>query len=481
MNGKLNFKITDRDKLFISAYYGKDRFGFKDDDFDFIFDWGNIAATFRWNHVYNSKLFSNATLTFSDYQYNISNRLTDFATFELGSGIRDYTGKIDYLWSPDNKHNIRFGANVTYHQFEVGRLSFNDDDNSFNFTAGQDFEAVAMALYIADDWEINDDLKLNYGIRFSGFTNKKFYGGIEPRAALKYTVNDNVSIKGSYAMMTQYIHLVANSSASLPTDVWYPSNERVKPQRSQQVAGGVAYTFDIGESSFLLSNEAYFKWGKDLVDFRDGAQLFVNDNLDEEFVFGRGWSYGDEIYLEKQSGKVRGWIGYTLAWSWRKFPDILDGRRFHPTYDRRHDLSAVLIYDINKRLTLSGSWVFSSGNLTSLPIGRFNFTDIGGAEGQFPITEDGQSGVSLVPVYTDRNSFRLAPYHRLDLGFVVRFFPKWGESDLTFNTYNTYDRRNPFFVYIDTVEDDDGNFTGVQAKQVSLFPILPSITWNFKF
>ncbi len=481
LNGKINYQLSKKDKLFISAYYGRDAFVFKDDDFDFLFKWGNIAATARWNHIYNSKLFSNTTLTYSDYNYNISNRLTNFATFELGSGIKDFTGKIDYFYSPDNRHNIRFGANITYHTFDVGRLSFEDDEETFSFQSGQGFDAFAMAAYIADDFEINEDLKINYGVRLSSFNNDKFYWGIEPRFSSKYSITDDLSVKVSYAYMNQFIHLVANSSASLPTDIWYPSNKNIKPQRSQQVAGGLAYTFSLGENDFIISDEVYYKWGRDLIDFRDGAQLFVNDNLDEEFVFGKGWSYGNEFYLEKQSGDLRGWIGYTLSWSWRKFPDILEGRKFNPTYDRRHDLSLVVLYDLNKRISLTSAWVFSSGNLTTLPVGRFFFTDIPGSEGQFPISEGSNSGISITPVYADRNSFRLASYHRLDLGFILRFFPKWGESDLTFSTYNTYDRRNPFFVFIDTVEDDDGNFTGVQAKQVSLFPILPSITYNFKF
>ncbi len=481
LNGKINYDLGKKDKIFVSGYFGKDKFGFRDDDFNFDFNWGNIALTARWNHVYNSKLFSNTTLTFSDYEYQIKNRIGEFATFELGSGIRDYTGKIDYFYSPDNKHNIKFGGNITYHQFEVGRLSFNDDDNTFNFQAGQDFDAWAFAGYIADDWEVTDDLKVNYGLRLSAFYNDKFYVGVEPRFSLKYSVNPDLSLKASYAYMTQYIHLVTNSSASLPTDVWYPSNENIKPQRSQQVAGGLAYTFDIGEQNFLVSNEAYYKWGRNLIDFRDGAQLFVNDNLDDEFVFGTGNSYGNEIYLEKQSGKIRGWIGYTLSWTWREFPDILEGRKFHPTYDRRHDISTVLIYNINKRWSTTASWVYTSGALTTLPFGSYAFADVGGSEGQFPLVEGSNSGISITPIYTDRNSIRLAPNHRLDLGLIVRFFPKWGESDLTISTYNTYNRLNPFFVFIDTVEDADGNFTGVQAKQVSLFPILPSITWNFKF
>lgn len=470
LNVKANYDISDKDRIFISGYYGRDVFGFQGNTVDFNFNWGNTTATARWNHIYNSRLFSNATLTFSDYAYEIKNRFGNLATFSLTSGIRDYTAKLDYFYSPNNKHNIKFGLNATYHTFIVGRLRSADDAGTFDYQAGQNFDAFAGALYFNDDYEVSDNLKLNFGLRWSSFYNDKFYQGIEPRFAARYRINDALSVKASYANMVQYIHLVANSSASLPTDLWYPSTGGVQPQRSNQVAGGISW--NIGDM-FLLTNEAYYKWSKDQIDFKEGAQLFVNDKLEEEFVFGKGYSYGNEIYLEKKKGNFTGWIGYTLAWSWRQFPDILDGKRFHPYYDRRHDLSVVLLWKINKRHSLTGTWIYSTGNLTTLPIGRFFLQGIGGTN------NDGQA--DLIPVYTDRNSFRLASYHRADLSYVWKFFHKWGESDLTFSVYNAYDRRNPFFVYIETLEDEQENFTGVAAKQVSLFPVLPSVTWNFKF
>jgi hypothetical protein len=270
--------------------------------------------------------------------------------------------------------------------------------------------------------------------------------------------------------------LVTNSGASLPTDIWYPSQGSVKPQRSQQVATGVSFL--LGGGQFLLTNEVYYKWAQNQIDFRDGAQLFVNPDLDAEFLFGKGWSYGNELYLEKKTGRTTGWLGYTLAWSKRRFPPqrgttgINNGDDFFPTYDRRHNLTLVVLHQLTERLNLTGSFVYSSGAPTTLPQGRFVFQEIYGAE------------AAAVPIYPDRNSYRLAPYHRFDLGLVWRMKPnRWfDESDVTFSVYNAYNRRNPYFVYFDQVKDPDTDMvSGYRARQVSLFPVIPSVTYNFKF
>ncbi len=468
LNTKLNFDINDKNRIFASGYFGRDKFGFNDDDFNFDFDWGNTTTTARWNHIYNPKLFSNATFTFSDYVFKIRSKFDEFS-FEVGSGIRDYNTKIDYYWAPNNKHNIKFGVNFAHHNFDVGRFQAtvaSEEDPLFESDVS--FQAVDMNAYIAEEFEVNDKLKLNGGIRFSSFLNDgQFYAGIEPRAAMKYSLKDNISLKASYTRMYQYIHLVASSGASLPTDVWYPSNKTVKPQLSDQVAAGVS--IGIGEQ-FLLTNEVYYKWQKRQIDFRDGADLFINPNLDEEFVFGKGTSYGNEIYLEKKKGKITGWVGYTLSWSWRKFPDISGGQRFHPRYDRRHDISVVLMYEINRKFTITGSWVYNTGNAYSLPSSRAILFETQGIDPQ------------VITIYPARNSERQPAYHRLDVGLVYKFFPRFGEADLTLSAYNAYDRRNPYFIYFDIENNEEtGLPESIKAKQVSLFPILPSLTFNFKF
>jgi hypothetical protein len=272
------------------------------------------------------------------------------------------------------------------------------------------------------------------------------------------------------------VHLVSNSGASLPTDIWYPSRLSVKPERSQQVSTGVSFL--LGDGKYLLTNEVYYKWTRNVIDFKDGAQIFANNDLDSQFLFGRGWAYGNELYLEKKTGKTTGWIGYTLAWTKRNFPPQLGttgingGRDFYPNYDRRHNLNVVVMHQLSTRINLTASFVFTSGAPTTLPLGRFALQDIY------------QGGIQAVPVYPDRNSYRLIPYHRLDLGMVYKLRPSriGGDRDLTFSVYNAYNRRNAYFIYFDQLRNKaTDQITGYAARQVSLFPLIPSVTYNFRF
>jgi hypothetical protein len=313
-------------------------------------------------------------------------------------------------------------------------------------------------------------LKISYGLRVSAFDNSgTFYSGIEPRASARYLVGKNSSLKLSYARMNQYVHLVSSSGASLPTDIWYPSNKTVKPQQSQQVAAG--YTILLFGNKVVLTDELFYKWMANQIDYRNAAQIFFNQNLDQEFVFGKGWSYGNEIYLEKKEGKLTGWIGYTLAWSYRQYAEINNGKKFFPRYDRRHDISIVASYDLSKRVTFSATWVFYSGNYNSVPSGWIYLNNVPGA------------APSAFPLYEERNNFHMPSYHRLDMALVWKFFPKWGKSDLTVSVYNVLNRRNPYLLYFDQTLPDSGLPvpTGATAKQISLFPLIPSLTYNFKF
>lgn len=479
LNTKINFQLSEKDRLFLSGYFGRDRFTFNSDFFDFNFDWGNATGTARWNHVFNPKLFSNTTFTYSDYQYNITNEVTGFS-FGLGSNIEDANLKSDFYFNLNEQHTFRFGGGATLHRFTVGRLRAGSDDGQISFSAGQDYDGVEFGAYFGDEWIANNQLTINGGLRISGFTNDgKTYFGVEPRIASKYSLNENLSLKASYARMYQYVHLISNSGIALPTDIWYPSTPNVKPQISDQIAVGASYLLG---TQFLLTNEYYVKWLGNQIDFIDGAELFANDDLEAEFAFGDGYAYGMEVGIEKQEGKLRGWLGYTLAYIRRgNFrgvqQDIMDGRYFAPRYDRRHDVSIVLTYEINRRLTASATWVYGSGDLSWLPEGRLTFQDIPGSTLE-----------TVVPIYGDRNTFRLPDFHRLDLGLVIKFFPKWGESDLTISVFNAYDRRNAFFIFLEPVFSEtevDGTLIEIPeriaAKQQSLFPILPSLTWNFKF
>jgi hypothetical protein len=486
LNTKVNFELGEKDRIFLSGYFGRDVFGINREFFNFDFDWGNATGTARWNHVFSPRLFANTTFTYSDYQYNIRNRITGFS-FLVGSNIRDVSLKTDFHYEPNNRHTIRFGAQAIHHLFTVGRLKAGSDDGVVSFSAGQEYSGVETALYIADEIELSSRFSLNAGLRLSGFNNDStFYAGLEPRLAGRYSLSDRWVLKGSYARMYQYLHLVASAGAALPTDVWYPSTGLVKPQRSDQLALGLSYL--LGEQ-FMITWEAYYKWLDRQLQFVDGARLFANDRLEEEFAVGTGEAYGLELSIEKKQGRFTGWIGYTLALIQLKDFETLapDGRfaqesegygPFSPIYDRRHDLSVVGMYEISRRLTATATFVYGSGDLRWLAPGRFTFQDIYGAGFK-----------AVVPDYGARNNFRLPPYHRLDLSLVIRFFPKWGESDLSLSVVNAYDRRNAFFILLEPqfkdVDGGDGNQIRIPdriaAKQVSLFPILPSITWNFKF
>jgi hypothetical protein len=477
-NAKANYTLGEKDQLFLTGYLGRDVFGFSSNNgFNFSFQWGNTLGSLRWNHVFSPKLFVNTTVSVSDYKYNLTNKLDQFS-FSLGSRITDYTGRTDFEYTPDDRHQVKFGATGTHHTFGVGRLNANSGDGRVNFGSDVNYYGLEGALYASDNYKATDKLQLEGGLRLTGFrSGDNQYGGLEPRAAARYSLNDKTSFKLNYALMYQYVHLVTNSGATLPTDIWYPSRLRVKPQRSQQVSGGGSFL--LGNGKYLLTNELYYKWGQNQVDFRDGAQLFANPDLDAEFIFGKSWAYGNELYLEKKTGRTTGWIGYTLAWSWRNFQPqngtngVNGGKDFHPNYDRRHNLTVVVIHQVNARLSLTASFIYTSGNLTTLPLGRFGVQDIPG------------SSVGIdprpVPIYPDRNSYRLIPYHRLDLGAVYKIGTRRNQ-DLTLSIYNAYNRRNAYFVFFDTVRDKPTNrITGFAAKQVSLFPVIPSLTYNFRF
>ncbi|MGV3540612.1 MAG: TonB-dependent receptor [Rufibacter sp.] len=465
-NAKATFELGPNDRLFFSGYYGRDFFTFNDANFNFNFNWGNRVGSARWAHQFTPKFFVNTTFSASNYEYEISNEL-DIFSFSLTSNISDLTLKTDFEYVPNETHHLRFGASATDHSFVVGRLNADSEDGSVDVQAGNQYSGQEFGVYASHDWTFSPVFTLSSGLRVSGFNGTKTYVGLEPRFSANYRFSETLSLKGSYTRMYQYVHLVSNSGASLPTDIWYPSSPMVKPQLSDQVALGITKLY---KDKYLFSTEVYYKNMERQLDLRDGAQIFANPELEQEFVFGKGESYGQEFYVEKKDGKTTGWIGYTLSWTNRKFPDINNGKTFPTRFDRRHDLSVVAIQELGKRLQATATFVYGTGNAYSLPVQRFVFQDVPGED------------YTVIPVYTERNSFRLAAYHRLDLGLVYKLRPKRGSSDLTFSVYNAYNRRNPYFVYFETLRDEETEeVTGFVAKQVSLFPIIPSVTYNFKF
>jgi hypothetical protein len=488
LNLKANYDLGVKDRLFLSGYFGRDVFGFtgQNGGFSFNFYWGNVTATLRWNHIFNDKLFSNTSITYSDYRYNIDNSIANFS-FNLFSRIEDVSARVDFDWYPNPRHSVKFGLQAINHTFTPSGFSIENAAAGVSTNFLQRIGGNEGAVYISDDFDITERLRANVGLRASGFIGSRRdtvarYGGLEPRASARYKISDNWAVKASYARMYQYVHLASSSTASLPTDVWYPSTNRAAPQYSDQVAIGI--TKIIPKWGVSITSETYYKWLYNQIELRNGANIFANANVDQEFAFGTGTSYGTELLIEKKEGRFTGWIGYTLSWSWRKFrldPEQLGPEEVFPfRFDRRHDISLVAMYDISKRALITLSFVYRTGDAVTVPQNRVIFSDLPGVRKQGFVGGQFFPG-GIVPNYGPRNSFRMPDTHRMDVSFTWKFRPKRGESDITISIYNLYNQRNPFFFYIDPQNNSQGAPTSFQAKVVALFPTIPSVTYNFKF
>jgi hypothetical protein len=394
---------------------------------------------------------------------------------------------VDYFITPE--HKLKFGAQYTYHTFLPNILNANQGDTLFAPQNANKKYAHEYAVYIQDDWEISSKLKLNYGVRYSQFVQTgpytsyttdingnridsasfgrgqrvKSYGGLEPRATLRYTIDETQSLKAAVTRNIQYIHLVTNAGTTLPTDLWVPSTAIVRPQTGWQYAAG--YFRNFKEGMFETSLEAYYKTMENQIEYREGYTPSLKDP-ETEFVFGRGWSYGAELLVNKVKGRLTGWVGYTLSWTWRQFPELNDGLKYPSRYDRRHDLSVVGSYELNDRWKISSVFIYGTGNAVTMPE-RFYF--VGGV---------------LTQEYSRINAYRLKPYHRLD--FSATYTPKHNakrkyKDNWIFSIYNVYSRLNPYFVYFDQTGSLANGDLKVVPLQVSLFPIIPSVTWNLKF
>lgn len=490
VNMKANYKFSEKDRLYLSGYFGRDVFDFKNSQrsFNARIPWGNSTATLRWNHVFNRKLFANTTLVYNDYRFSFSASQNDFS-IKLSSGIRDLTGKIDVDYFASPRHKMRFGALYTYHRFTPNVLSGGQGSTTFEPNNESRKYALESGIYVQDDWEVSDRIKVHTGLRFSGFEqigpykiferdadgNKldstvfgrgdrvKTYVGWEPRFTIRYILDDETSLKAAVTRNNQYIHLVSNAGSTLPTDLWVPSTYRVKPQTSWMYAAGIFKNFK--DNTFETSIELYYKAMDNQIEYEEGYTPSLTDP-EERFTFGKGWSYGAEFFVNKTKGRLTGWVGYTLSWTWRKFAGLNDGEKYFAKYDRRHDMSVVGMYEINKKWKISGLFVYGTGNATSLPE---RFYVIGGV---------------LTQEYSKVNQYRLQAYHRVDLSATLtpRKKPgqKW-EQNWVFSIYNVYSRLNPYFIYFDQEGSPYDGTLKVDARQVSLFPIIPAVTWNFKF
>ncbi|MCS7005065.1 MAG: TonB-dependent receptor [Cytophagales bacterium] len=467
-NAKISYQVASKHSISFSGYGGRDIFTFKRNRITTNFSWGNLVGILTWKYLISPKLTINTSTAFTKYNYIISSKLGNIFNISLESRISDRAFLQEWIYVHNNRHSFVWGVNHTYHQFIIGRFDGGSPSNNIKLEAGEFIGAHQTALYISHEYTYqNFQLRIGLrGVRFSA-RNQPYYG-TEPRFSISYRLTPRLSFKASFAHVHQFLHLASNSAATLPTDVWYPSTRIVRPQLSQQVAAG--FSISLWKDKLFFSQESYYKWLWNQVDFKDGARLYINQNLENEFVFGKGWCYGTEFYLEKRVKKTTGWLGYTIAYTWRQFENINYGKPFRPRYDRRHDFSAVLLHRFNWKWHFSLTWIYGTGSLTTLPPARYTGQDIYGTNG------------GIVPMILERNNFRMAPYHRADIALIMNFRPrKHYRSSLNFSIYNLYNRRNPFYIYLDTQETVPNVITGIEAKQVSLFPAIPSITYNFEF
>ena len=509
LTAKVNWRLSDKDRLYLSSYFGRDIFSFQNKDLDFNFKvpWGNATASLRWNHLFSDKLFVNTTGVFTDYNFAFEGGSNGF-NFRLGSGIRDFNLKQDYTYYHNSLHNIKFGWNYTFHRFIPSSLSASSGDVEFNTIDEIKIFGNEYAIYFLDEWDVNENLKINLGFRlsayqhvgpftryyknpntgatdsttsYSNFEAIKTYFGPEPRFSARYLLPDNSSFKFGFAHNYQYIHLASISSVSLPTDLWFPSTENVKPQVGTQYS--VGYFRNFFKNNYEASVEVYYKDLNNLIEYKENSfpEDNLNNNVDNQLTFGNGYSYGAEFFIKKRNGDFNGWIGYTYSKTMRKFDAIDNGEWFPAKYDRRNDFSLVGQYQISKRVNIGAVFVYATGNSISLPERRW-----------FSLEEN-----RVITVWSKRNQYRLNPYHRLDISLTIdsKTFKKKVNietnkiekvkkkvtSSWNFSVYNAYNRANPYFIFFNFSGDPVQGTAEFGASQVSLFPILPSVTWNFKF
>ena len=480
LNAKANYQIDEKNTIYLSGYFGRDELGLSE---TFGFGWGNTTATLRWNHLYSNRLFSNTSLIYSNYNYVIENFLEE-NNFKVSSSIRDFNLKQDFQLALNNRHNVRFGVDLIHHTIAPGDITASET-SSVNEVTVEKRKGSEIAAYISDEWEMNDRINVVYGLRASSFfllgpgnfsnydqdgnisSSKSYsqgdlvktYINLEPRISASYQLNSSSSIKSSYTRNTQNLHLMSNSTAGSPTDLYIMSSNNVRPEIADQVALG--YFRNLKDDNYEFSAEVYYKMMQGQIEYRSGTDLRGNRNVEADLLFGDGRAYGIELFLKKRFGKINGWVGYTLSKTERQFNDIDGGQWFFAKQDRTHDLSLVGIYRANERWTFSSTFVYNTGNAVTFPTGKY------------------QLNGNTVFYYPERNSNRMPDYHRLDFSATREGKPgKKLQSSWSFGLYNLYNRKNAYS--IDFRDDPDDN-SKTQALRTTLFGIIPSITWNFKF
>lgn len=475
LNTKANFAVNDRNKIYFSAYFGKDVL-----EANNIFgsNWGNTTATLRWNSLLSSKLFSNTSLIYSNYDFNVGFQ-GDGSEINFNSNIKDFNLKQDYSFYFNTQHTLRFGFNAIHHTITPTKAQGTDIISDKHSRKG-----LESSVYLGDFFKISHKISFDYGLRFSAYSilggdkyniyqggelvrsvdlaNGKFgktYYNLEPRLSVNYRLNNSMSLKMAYARNTQNLHLMSNSTGGSPTDQWIGNSYNIKPEIADQVSIGLSKNFS--DNTFEFNAEAYYKAMKNQIDYKDGADINTVPDIESELLFGKGRAYGLELLLRKNKGRLTGWVGYTLSKTERKIEGINKGQWYNAKHDRTHDLSIVGIYSLNSRWTLSGTFVYSTGNAVTFPTGKYVLNDM------------------VMYQYDRRNADRMPASHRLDFNATYEV-PSKGryQSSWSFGMYNVYGRQNPYSI---DFEENKNNPQKIDAVQTSLFRWIPSISYNFKF
>jgi hypothetical protein len=481
LNAKLNYQLSDKDRLYLSGYFGKDVLGVGQ---TFGIDWGNGTGTLRWNHIFNRKLFTNTSLIFSNYKYKISIE-SGGDDFDIFSRIRDWNLKQEYQWYADSRNSVRFGFNTIYHTITPGEVKAYDS-RSVNSVALQKRYCWENAVFATNTWKASGKINLTYGLRFSTFSILgkgdyytldprgivtdtfsykrgelvKTYANLEPRLAASYVFDQNTSVKASYARNVQNLHLVSSSTSANPTDKWIANTNIIRPEISDQVSFG--FYRDISARKYELSVETYYKTMGNQIDYRDGADIFANsDAIESQLLFGKGRAYGIEWLLKKKTGKLTGWLAYTLSKTEKKIAGINNDRWYNARQDRTHEIAVVAAWQLSRKWTVSANWVFYTGDAVTFPAGKYRVDD------------------RTVFYYTERNGYRMPDYHRLDLGATCILKEKRRfSSELVLSLFNAYGRENAYAINFRDNKDDPNR---TEAVQVALFKFVPSVSYNFKF
>ena len=495
INLKTNYIISSKDRLFLSIYKGHDNFFYKlketvssFQEYDYLSKyntaWGNSSGSLRWYHVFNGKFFNNLTLAYTKYQYknyNYSQQIVKPGKsllsdeYQYLSSVNDLIFKTDFEL-PFAKNRLRFGATYTRHFFNPGSVSYaqsvrinqidtviNSPESSLSLTTNE------VTAYIEYTWHIKEKISGNFGVNYDYyFDNIKGFKSIEPRILLNYLVLPKLSIKASYSKMQQNLHLLTNSNTGLPSDIWLPSTFRIKPERSQQLSLGLAHTTNKG---YEVSIESYIKKLSNLIDYKEGVLIYESSlNWDEKIETGGiGFVRGIEFLFQKKEGRINGWIGYTISKNERKFENLNNGEYFPFLYDQRHDFSLVLSYELSKKFSLSGTWIYHTGHAITLPTGKYQLTDINSYN---PFDQYNSKDVHI---YSKKNGYRLPSYHRLDFGINYTKTKRKGISKWSLGIYNAYNHQNAYYLYF------KANNGVTKLYQQSLFPFIANFGYLFSF